>query len=335
MRRFLLIALFASSALAQSRYPAASRPTCTNLNPREIFIIDSTTQQNCTTTGGGAAEAHCCCQDGVWQACGTGSSGTTVADGDYGDITVTVSGTVWTIERPRRPSWDNPPSSPSSYNDEFDTTTLDAKWTIGSSGTTNPAAAGSIDYTASLTTPVVDAATIAGALAFQSDNSSAQATWVRQSFSAATDATLFFSLSPSNRELSAINEGSIFVRILNTGDANEWIDLGITQNGSGYACYAQVNNNGATTTPFTTVLADGTITGQAYFALWKKSDVYYAACAWRGSVLKWFGTVTKTGVTTLDAVQIVSNTANETPSLVNGADFFRYYAFLNYGLVNP
>lgn len=239
----------------------------------------------------------------------------------------------------RRPSWDNPPASPHAMDDEFDSGSLDGKWTLSSSATTNAATTGTIDYTASLTTPIIDVATVPSMLMFQSDNSSVGYVNVYQAYSASTDATFFVRMGFSTRDTNTNGEGNLSIVLSNTGDANEWVSFGLSHNASTGTAYLQVNNNGAITTVFGTGIADTALSPSVYLVMWKKSDVYYVghAADQKGmfSLISNGATVTKTGVTTLDRLTIEFRTANETPSIIEGVDFFRYKASLDYSLVNP
>lgn len=239
----------------------------------------------------------------------------------------------------RRPSWDNPPASAHSYDDEFDSTTKDAKWTLygsAATGLTNTAVVGSIDYTASLTTAIYDLTTIRGSLAFQSDNSSLGKFGFQETYSASTNATFFIKISGLRTNVSTNIEGNVTLKLDNSSDSNEWINVGMTHSGSGQGIIATVNNNGTLTTTTTTVLAETTVGPSFYVAVWKKSDVYYWGYAGAGSTgFTYGGSLTKTGVTTLNRINIEMSTANETPSVVEAVDFFRYKASLDYGLVNP
>lgn len=223
-------------------------------------------------------------------------------------------------------------------DDEFDTTTLDAKWTIFSVSTTNAATTGTIDYTASLTTPIIDAATIPGWLVFQSDNSVIGNMGIKQAYSPATDETFFFKVGSNARATSANGEGSTYLALRNSADANESVTIYHSKNGTQHTMTLQVNNNGAFTTKFPADrFGESGPIGAWYLVLWKKSNVYHAGFATSGGLITYLseGSVTKTGVTTFDELWLAMDTANETPSIIDGFDFFRYEAALNYSLVNP
>ncbi len=244
-----------------------------------------------------------------------------------------------TVAGMRRKSWDNPPASAHSYDDEFDSTTKDAKWTLygaAATGLTNTAVVGSIDYTASLTTAIYDLTTVSGSLALQSDASSLGKFGFQQTYTAATNSTFFIKISNLRTNVSANIEGNLALKLDNTGDNNEWINIGVTHSGSGQGVIATVNNNGTLTTTTTTVLGETTLGPASYIVMWKKSNVYHWGYAGTGSTgFTYGGSMTKTGVTTLDRINIEMSTANETPSVIETVDFFRYKASLDYGLVNP
>lgn len=235
----------------------------------------------------------------------------------------------------RRPSWDNPPSSPHAYDDEFDSGTLDAKWTIYSTGTTNPAVAGTIDYTASLTTPIIDVATVPSIMMIQSDNSSSKPMGIYQSYSPSTDATFFTKICNQNINISTNGHSQIGIVLSVSSDTNELIIAGMNHDGAGIRPFIYVENNGAGTLLQAAAYTDTLIAPTAYIVIWKKSNVYHSA--WgsdQSGVFSYLGNVTKTGVTTFDRVGYRFLTATNTPSVIEGIDFFRYKASLDYSLVN-
>lgn len=247
---------------------------------------------------------------------GFGGLGTTVSQGLY--------------------SWDYPPQSPSAYDDEFDSGTLDAKWTIASAGTTNPAVAGTIDYTASLTTPIVDAASVPSRLMFQSDNSSGATFRVSQTFTQATDETHFIKILANQRNVNVNGEGAFYLELSNSGDANEIIAVGTTNSGTLHDVWAYVNNNGVSGGVSSGYVNEGSKATPTYIVIWKKSNDYYIGIAGedKGS-FNVFTIITKTGVTTFDTISLIFFTANETPSVIEGVDFYRYKDSLDYSLLNP
>lgn len=251
------------------------------------------------------------------------------------------TGTGWTqialATSGYKASFDNPPASPSAYDDEFTSTSLDAKWTIGSTGTTNPVTTGTVNPLSSLTTPIIDLSTSPSWLLFQSDNSSAQFVRVTQTVTIASDATFFFKISGDNRIFSAAGEGSLGLFLENSGDANEgvyveWYNSG----GTGLRPRINVQNNGVFTTVSGNIVAEGTDIGHPYMVCWKNGNVYHLAYGLGTfqSTFTYIGSVIKTGTTTFDRLSLAFNTANETPSLISGFDFIRYYPSLTYALMN-
>ena len=233
-------------------------------------------------------------------------------------------------------SWSNPPSSPHSYDDEFDSGTLAAKWTRSSSGTTNPVATGTIDYTASLTTPITDATSVPSVLMFQSDNSSLGTITILQNYTPATNETHFFKILCNGRNVSTNGEGSFYFFLSNSTDNNEFVGFGTSNSGSLHDNWAYVTNNGTQTGTASGSFNEGVRLPAAYLAVWKKGNDYYFGIAGEDKGM-WnvYTSKTKTGVTTFDRVGFFFQTANETPSIVEGLDFYRYKASLDYSLVNP
>lgn len=232
-------------------------------------------------------------------------------------------------------NFDNAPTAPSAYDDEFNGGALDAKWTIGSAGTTNPAVAGTIDYTASLTTPIIDLGTQPGWLLFQSDNSSVKELWVDQALSPAANATFFVKIGCANRNVSTNGEGQIAVRLWNSADSNEAVAFGTGHTGDGRYPFLVIINNGAVTTVLGNGIAETIPTSHMYAVCWKKGDVYHFGATLSTGAFDYIGSATKTGVTTFDRLRVEMTTGNETPSIVDGVDFFRYYPSVVYGLSNP
>ena len=233
-------------------------------------------------------------------------------------------------------SLDNAPSAPSAYDDEFTSGSLDAKWTATSTGTTNPIAAGTVNPTSSLTTPVYDLSTWPSWALFQSDNSTVKAMGIYQSVTLATNATIIAKVAASGNNLSATDEGDIGILLWNSTDNNESLFIGeVQQGGTGKAPQITVQNNGAFTSVIGATGADNTAKGATYVLLWKVADVYHAMFATSGGVPFYLGSVTKTGVTTFDRLELRVYTANETPSFITGFDFVRYYSSNTYSLLNP
>jgi len=235
-------------------------------------------------------------------------------------------------------SWANPPSSAHSSDDEFndgDTT----GWTIASSGTANAATTGSINYSSSLTTPIVDATSITGWVAMQSDNTASGAglIYLRKAITASTNNTYIVRVSMSPRAVSNAEEGTIGLFIDDSGDANEQVSIQVRPTGAATTCEIYVNNNGSITSVATAALTENIpFSGSVYLVIWKVSNVYHGGCAsGDGGAFQYIGSVTKTGVTTLNRVNLFNRTANETPSLISAFDFFRMEDANDWGLVNP
>ena len=250
------------------------------------------------------------------------------------------TGTGWTqialATSGYKASFDNPPASPSAYDDEFDTTSLNVKWTIASAGTTNPAVAGTVNPISSLTTPVIDSATSQSWVLGQSDNSSAQTFRIYEGITLATDCTIFVKFGSNNRVISAVNEGSVELQLLNDADSNESVNIGVIQQaaGAGMALQMLVQNNGVYTTVIGPTESEKGPVAPSYGVLWKNGNVYHGAFSYGNQPFTYLGSVTKTGVTTLNRLALVWFTANETPSMISGFDFVRYYPSITYALMN-
>lgn len=234
-------------------------------------------------------------------------------------------------------SFDNAPANPSAYDDEFQTGSLASKWTMTSTGTTNPVAAGTVNPTSSLTTPILDLSTMPSWLLFQSDNSTVKEFGIYQTISLDTNATIFCKLKVTNSVLSATDEGDCYLKLWNSSDSNESVTIGEIQQvgGGGYAHQITVQNNGAFTSVIGAAIAEKRAIPHIYVLLWKVADVYHAMFGMGDGPLFYLGSVSKTGVTTFDRVTLGMLTANETPSIMGGMDFFRYYGSNTYALMNP
>lgn len=235
----------------------------------------------------------------------------------------------------RRPSWDNPPSSPHAYDDEFDISTLDAKWTLAA--TAGSFVAGSLDYAAAPSTDTIyDLSTIPGWLAIQSGSTSLAEATLTQSYTPSTNSTLFARFGWQSRDVGTNGEGNFYVRLLASGDTNEYVFFGVTRGTLNSALFGGVSNNGVLTRVLSANVENATPTGSAYIAMWKKSDTYHFGMSIGSSgIFSYLGSVTKTGVTAFDSLQIVYTTDNQSPAMVEGVDFIRYKASLDYSLVNP
>lgn len=259
-----------------------------------------------------------------------------IAGATVGHVLQVLSGPTIGFGVHRLPCWNNPPASPHSYDDEFDSGALDAKWTRSSSGTTNPVTTGTIDYTASLTTPITDATSVPSILMFQSDNSVNGFVKITQTYSPATNETHFFKILSNAQNISTNGEASLFFTLINSTDSNEVIGFGSANSGTVHNNYCYVNNNGTLSGTSSASYTEMTRVPASYLVVWKKGNDYYFGMA--GEDKKLFTTLpmkTKTGVTTFDRIEFYFQTANETPSIVEGLDFYRYKASLDYSLVNP
>lgn len=366
------VAAAIAPAAAQDRIPANERPAdCPVGGPLQVWLLLQSSATDCDASVSGTVDALCCCVNNTWAACASssGGSGTVTSVGlavpaewSVSGSPVTTSGTITISEAtqtantvyagptsggaaapgfralvaadvPRAASWDNAPASPHAYDDEFSVSTLDAKWTPAS--TVGSLTSGSVDYTASLTDPIYDLGISPGWLMLQSGSTSVAEASITQTITFATDATVFVKFGWLQRDVSATAEGNIYVKFYDSADTNEWAYMGISRGSINSALFGGVNNNGATTRVLSFNVENLDPTGPAYVVMWKKSNVYHFGSSMGGGVFSYLGSVTKTGVTTLDRMQIVYYNANETPSIVDGVDFVRYEAALNYSLMNP
>lgn len=298
---------------------------------------------DCATCYGSAANSVMTTTNGIlFEGATANAFETTFAAGDpTADRTITLpdeTGTVLTTASAygrRLDSWNNPPASAHSYNDEFDSGTLNAKWTRSSASTTNPVTTGTIDYTASLTTPITDATSVPSVLMFQSDSSSNGFIRITQTYTPATNETHFFKILSNARDVSTNGEGGFYFTLINSTDANEVIGFGSANSGTVHNNYCYVNNNGAISGTSSGSYTEQTRVAASYLVLWKKGNDYYCGMAGEDKGLFTVLPVkTKTGVTTFDRIEFYFQTANETPSIVEGLDFYRYKASLDYSLVN-
>lgn len=236
----------------------------------------------------------------------------------------------------RLPSLNNPPASPSAYDDEFDSTTLSGNWTIAGTATT-PTVGTVLPIQSVVTTPIYDLTSWPSWLMIQSDNAISEQIVFRKDLTPATDATYFFHMATNLRIKSSPPEGACGMRLTNSGDSNESVFLLIDYTTSGGRYNFGVENNGAVTnrvgafTPDTALLRSS-----IYGVIYKDSNVYYGMFGGPDGTFSLTGaSVTKTGVTTFDRIQFEFWTANETPSDWVAFDFFRYYDSNTFALVNP
>lgn len=233
----------------------------------------------------------------------------------------------------RLASWDNLPASSHAYDDEFESGSLDAKWTIFDEGTTNDPVTGTIDYTASLTTPIIDVTTVPSFVMYQSDNSTGKKYGLRQTISLDTNATLMAKVSTHGRQTGASDRGNLGMRLGSSTSSTHEVELGFLKGaGSFYTFYTWINNAGAGTF---TQSNDFTPNMDCRLFLWKKSNVYYYGFSHGTSgAITMTAVHTKTILTGLDRVDLFTTSGSNTPSIVTGFDYFRYKASLDYSLVN-
>ena len=234
------------------------------------------------------------------------------------------------------PSFDNPPATANANNCEFDgslcgwTWSADAGSTAPASGTANPTAAVSGD-------PVYDLTSWPGFMLVQSDESSQVALRLKQAVTLDTNATIVAAVSVPIRDVSASAEGSIYLYLTNSGDTNEIVYSGIANtSGAGYTCRGAIFNNGSETAVAGPTLSENGDLVRVYLWIFKTGDTYKVACSYGDlRIPDTFGTtLTKTGVTTLNELQIMVQTANETPSIIWSVNWVRYYASNTIAIVN-
>ena len=238
----------------------------------------------------------------------------------------------------RRNSIHNPRISPSAYDDEFESTALDAKWTVSVSGTT--VVSGTVNPLATVTPDCIQDlhGTWPSWLLIQSDESDAQSVTYTQPWTATTDATFMFNPIIYIEDNAAIanDRRSIYLRLTNSGDANEWVHAAFDLSGAARQLQLQVNNNGVTTTD-NSLEVGATATGFTEALLLFKQGNDYTV----GRVSDFLGgkhsstTVTKTGVTTFDQIELIFKTDPNTPSSIMGVDYVRVYNSITFGFKNP
>lgn len=234
----------------------------------------------------------------------------------------------------RLPSWNNAPASPSAYDDEFDTGSLDAKWTPFGRSTTNPTTTGTINYLANLTTPIVDVVTVPSWMCLQSDNSTIKEFGIQQAITLDTNCTIFFSLNCTASGHGGTNRSNVYLMLRNSSGVTDSINTGAQKSNTGnyYRWFHQVTNGGSSSL---SASQDFTPTENMYGVIWKVGDVYHSGFALGSSgVLSYGISKTKTGTTTLDTLELAATTGPDTPSRISGFDFVRYYPSLVYNFVN-
>ncbi len=217
------------------------------------------------------------------------------------------------------------PSSASSYDDEFTSTTLDAQWTV-STVTGNATSAGSISLLASPSAPVRDLTTVPGWLMWQSDSAGSGVAFV-QSWTEDTTSMLFARCQQDQRNFSASQEGSVHIGITVAADSNESVFVWANSTGSALSFRLQVQNNGAFTESASTALHEVQPLSPFVLMLVRNSNSYYGFVSYNeGAAFTYLGTVTKSGVTAFDEIRLVYLGANETPSPIMGCDYIRFEA---------
>lgn len=317
MRRLALVLLFvvvaaAPRVQAQDRSRVSALGTCLSRAPRLAIVVDGASSTDCAI-GGGSSQVLCLCSGGAWAAVGSGG-------GSTANLPV---------------SFNHPPASAGAYDCEF-TSGICSGWSVDTSATAMDAGTVSPTSTAS-GNPIYDTTTRPGWLLLQSDESAGTVYGVkRASVTLATNATLFFRVNATLRDLSG-SEGGMYLWLSNASDANEIVYFGIIPQSNTLKILWSVSNNGSETYSILAWPGDlGYATADAYFAVVKATNdyhfwVYFADLA----NPTYLGSATKTGVTTLDTIQLWSKTADETPRVISGVDFFRYYATSTFALANP
>lgn len=314
VRRLALVAVaLAASAgvcAAQQRGLVSNMGACAVASPRLYVVVDGASSTDCSV-GLSTVQVLCLCANGSWAAVGAASS-------------------------PRQVSFRNPPASAGAYDCEFSGAlcsgwALDTASTAIDSGTVSPVSTASGN-------PLADYASWPGWLLFQSDESTTTAYGVtRTGVSLATSATIFAHVTATLRDMAA-NEGQSLIALTNSTDSNEAIYLGLMTNGSAHlVATLLVNNNGSVTGPALAWPSDLSYPGGSpYFLLVKNSNTYHGFVATADlGALSYLGSVSKTGVTTFDTLRYYTNTANDSPRIVSGVDFVRYYASATFALANP
>lgn len=307
----LLLLLAGRAALAQERGLVANMGTCSSRGPRLWIALDGASSTDCAT-GAGTSQVLCLCAGGSWAA-----------------ITASEAS-------PRPLSFDNAPASAHAYNCEF-TGALCSGWSLDTTATAIDSGTVSPISTAS-GNPLVDYTTWPGWALFQSDESTTTAYGAkRASVTLDTNATIFAHVTATLRNMAA-NEGQSLIALTNSGDSNEVVYLGLMTNGSGNLVVSLiVNNNGTLTSTAMAWPSDlSAAGGSLYLALVKATNTYHGFVA-SGDLgqLSYLGSATKTGVTTLDCINYFTNTADDSPRIVTGVDFVRYYAGATLALANP
>lgn len=237
---------------------------------------------------------------------------------------------TWTRFAPSLPMIRNPRATPHAQDCEFSGSICSATWSAGA-GTSAPTntAVGPLDSVSG--DPRYDVATWPGWLLVQSDESAAAEFYLTKAITLDTNATIVLHLmQPDDLAFSGSLEGRFGIYLSNSGDSNEFVYALFGQDGGSQELEMGVNNNGSFTANDRGFLAN---VGND-LVIWKAGNVYHFASFFeRGGMLYW-GSYTKTGVTTLDQWQLVFVTSNDTPSVIYGVDYLRYYSSVTFGIVN-
>lgn len=301
----LLLACLCAPSVAQERGLIANMGTCAVTAPRLWIAVDAASTSSCGS-GGGSSQVLCLCTGGVWSAVISGSA--------------------------RMVSFDNPPASAGAYDCEF-ASGLSNSWALSgtvSAGTVSPISTASGD-------PVVDYSSWPGWALFQSDESSGSIYGAKRTgVSQATTETWFAHLTYTARDLTAA-EGEMFMTLQASGDANEGVYVGLMNLSGGLVIGFGKQDNGTYSLVYTIWPADRNYpAGSLYVALVKTSNDYHGF-AWGADLgaVVYLGSTTKTGTTAFNTVAVYTVTANDSPRIITGVDFVRYYGSATFVLANP
>lgn len=230
----------------------------------------------------------------------------------------------------RLPSIRNPPATGSSYDDEFNASSLDVKWTESSSMLTslgNDTVRSVVLSGTPLTASIRDLNnSFPSWLLYQLETVAGGYAKILQSYTATTNATFAAGTMMYWRaQAVTADEGSLRLRLSNSGDANEWAEasMGILAATGERVLRATVNNNGVLTTSSQT-------TPFGPFSCWllclaKRTNDYHAFAMnsdGTGAGVR-TAVVAKTGVTTFDQLEVIFDTDGTSHGRVLGIDFVR------------
>lgn len=344
----------------------AQLPVCDMSTIGKAFVITDGDTPSDTTVGGGSDVVLAICNGADWIGEPLGDTGGStsnsfetidvpngtnpVADSDTDTLTLlegegieitgdsSADSVTITNTRPRLPALLNPPASPHASNDEFDTF---SGWTWNVIGSTSTPVSGTVLPIASVSgDPIYDNTTWPGWLLVQSDESSGQEFRLTKSITLDTNCTILAHvlIPTQGPNFSAGSEGRMGLYLSNSGDSNElayWI-IGFDGSG-GHEFEYGVNNNGSFTASDVVISSLGQYASHdLYVVIYKTGNDYrFYLFENNGGYTRLVATKTKTGVTTLDQIEFVFFTADETPSIIWGIDCLRYYASNTFALMNP